>query len=160
MNLSLGRRRFIFGLAQEGQPVHRRDPPGRPPSPPAGPRPAREHATGGWPAASARTKPRSRSATPADGLLQAPVQPWPALPGPRRWQLRQARPDQAQDQAPPRRARRPWLRRHHHSQAQPRRPGHRTDPSRLTRPAQRRRTITVGRRRLPRLRFISGQPLT
>jgi transposase len=37
----------------------------RPPSRPARPRPARAPATGGWPAAAARPKPRSPSATPS-----------------------------------------------------------------------------------------------
>ena len=37
----------------------------RPPSPPAKPRPAKAPATGGWPAAAANPKPRSRSATPS-----------------------------------------------------------------------------------------------
>ena len=39
--------------------------PARPPSRPAAPRPAKAPATGGWPAAAARPKPRSPSATPS-----------------------------------------------------------------------------------------------
>jgi hypothetical protein len=44
------------GETQGSQPVYRGCPPARPPCPPAAPRLAKEHATGAWPAGSARTK--------------------------------------------------------------------------------------------------------
>ena len=119
---------------------------GRPPSAPAGPRPAKAPATGAWPAAAARPKPRSPSAAPSKSPAQAALHPRRPLPGPRPGLLLRP-PDRAAppDRSPRRQARRPRLRSHPLPHPRTRTRRNREQPGRLTIPPRRPGGTTTAR---------------